>query len=201
MSKPRPSPPFCHPRLRRHTAFVPPPLPAIKGAPPLFFLLRPLHRHRAAVLAITEPPRIAHSSSCPTASTPPQASCHRVLPPQLLRPRQWPLLRLADVFTPPPIPSAINKPSGEPLLSVATTGHSTTDHRSSVGQILPVSHRRRWGEELPCFRSWAKKTIWTRPCCRARPSASVDPSPLQQCHFAFFLSNYSNSILIKVQTS
>jgi hypothetical protein len=57
------------------------------------------------------------------------------------------------------------------------------------------------GGSLPCFSIMGQKGIWARLTCHARPSTSADPSPLQQCHFVFFHSNYSNSILIKVQTS
>jgi hypothetical protein len=54
-----------------------------------------------------------------------------------------------------------------PLVAGLLPDHSTVDHRPPAGQILPTSHRRRWGRRPPLFLPRAKRPRW------------VGPSPIQ----------------------
>jgi hypothetical protein len=217
-SRPRLPPPFCRPSLRRRATFVPLPLVAIKGAPhrgaPLFLPPPSLHCSCAAtntvVLIVVESPRTARSIPSSTASTPPQAPHRRVLLPQPLGPAGDPCSGMPTSFphrwSPPPRTSLPMSPPPSPPPPIRFATLTVCSPATPLPTTRPTGFYRQaasadGGESLPCFLVVGQKAIWARLHCRARASASVDPSPLQQYHFVFFLSNYSNSILIKVQTS
>jgi hypothetical protein len=210
-------PPFCRPRLRRRATFVPLPLVAIKGAPhrgaPLFLPPPLLHCSCAApntvVLIVAEPPRTARSIPSSTASTHPKHRTAEYSFPNRSAPAGDPCSGMPTSFlhrrSPPPRTSlSVSPPSPPPPIQFATL--TVCSPATPLPTTRPTGFYRQaasadGGESLPCFLVVGQKAIWARIHCRARASASVDPSPLQQYHFVFFLSNYSNSILIKVQTS
>jgi hypothetical protein len=100
----------------------------------------------------------------------------------------------------PPPPSLLPPIRSATLLACSPATTALTTGRRSAGFYQQATGADRGGS-LPSFSVVGQKAIWARLPCRARPRAYVDPSPLQMYHFVFFLLNYSNSILIKVQTS
>jgi hypothetical protein len=165
---------------------------------PLFFLLRPLHPPYATLLTVAKPLWTTTLAPSPTSSIPPQAphQCHEPPRPPCWRPR---LLPRATTITPRrtdctvvELPALVSTSSSSTPYRVhhrsgLLPGHSTVDHWPPASRILLASCRRRWGEELPCFSVVDQKATWARLLCRARPSASVDPSPLLQWPFSFTL--------------
>jgi hypothetical protein len=109
----------------------------VSGLPPSFLSGQP------------EPPQTAHSIPPPTVLTPPQAPRRRLLPHQPLGPRRWPLLRLAAVFSPPSIPSAVEKPSGEPLPFLRPPNRSITPSAHSPATPPPPTGRPDFAGKSP----------------------------------------------------
>jgi hypothetical protein len=132
--------------------------------------------------------------SLPNRSDPISDPCSDL--PTSLPHHQSPPPRASLPVSPPPLSTTTNPIHHHVGL---LPGHSTANHhRPNFTGKPPVL----MGEEASLvFLVMDQKSIWARLTCWARLSTSVDPSPLQHCHFVFFRSNYSNSILIKVQTS
>jgi hypothetical protein len=113
--------------------------------------------------------------------------------PRRQSPPPWIILPVSPPSPPPPIRSTT-------LLACSpTTPPPTTGRRPA--RFCRQAIGADGGESFPCFLVVGQKAISAKLTWRARPSTCVDPSPLQQCHFVPFHLNYSNSILIKVQTS
>jgi hypothetical protein len=152
--------------------------------PPFSFLLCPLHRHCAVVLIIAEPPWTYRFGPSPTTSTHPKHRTTEYFLPSRSDHAGDPCSGFPTSIprrqSPPPWTSLLVRPplhrhqsnTSSPATPPPTIGHGPAGLcRQAVGID--------GGEELPCFRSWAKKAIWAKPLYRARPSASMDPSPLQ----------------------
>jgi hypothetical protein len=178
-SRPGPPLPFCHPQLRRRTAFIPPPLAPIRGAhhygPPPFLLLCPLHRPCAApnpaLQAITEPPwtttpvPLRAPDTTPSSAPMPRAPSTTLPAPSTASLCPHRRSDCAAIGCSIPVSTTSSDPKIQPpLVAGLLPGHSTANHRPLAGRILLASHRRRWGRRPPLVLPWAESPRRAEHC-------------------------------------
>jgi hypothetical protein len=172
---------------------------------------RPHHRHRSSVSSPTiglpvlpSPGPIPASAS----TTPPRSTAapfqFQISPTSPTPHQRSPTPTAIIVVSQPPMsPLPVRPPNRLSLGSDKDTGPTFPGSPSSVGQNRPASRRLR----LPLLSPWAERGEWAEPIGRARPG-QARPGQVHlwaksnaTVPICIFHSNYSNSILIKVQTS